>query len=104
MAIKGPGGAPFLSIEFGKKIDFEALVRNVNSSLKNEKLELSVEDCEPDCKSFYFEQETPNGNRFHYIVQSKNITFIISYLGNSELELDGKFVKNIGSQILENSI
>ena len=101
---KGPGGAPFLSIEFGTNIEYEALVQNVNASLKNEDLELSEEVCEPDCKSFYFEQETPNGNRFHYLVQSREITFIISYLGNGDLESDGNFVKNVGAQILENSI
>ena len=105
---KGPYDLPFLSIEFGKEIDHEELVNNVNNSLMEFGASLKEETCISNCKAFYVELTTKiKGEevyRYHYIAKSERFTFIISYGQTKGLEVGRQFVKNIASQVLNNGI
>jgi hypothetical protein len=99
----GPYSPPFLSMEFGKEISVGEVLKNINESLKSHGGEMVSEACSPDCQAYYFEGSTKVENKtaymYHYLVNTKNLTFIISYTDVISLEDGRGFVKNIGSQI-----
>lgn len=105
---KGPNDVPFLSIEFGKRVNPEQVIERVNSSIKQLEKSLREEKCSPDCRAYYVELSTPVNNitayRYHYIVQSEKLNFIILYGDKESLESGRKFVKEIATQILNNGI
>jgi hypothetical protein len=66
------------------------------------------EPCPSGCQAFYFEREIKSEGMlvfmYHYLVQSPDLTFIISYIDSVSIENGRKFIKNIGNQILSNKI
>jgi len=101
-----PNDVPFLSIEFGERVNPEQVIKRVNSAIKQFEKFLVEEQCSSSCQAYYVEIETKVENqsayRYHYVVKSKKLNFIISYGDKVSLEDGRVFVKSLAKQILQN--
>ncbi len=104
----GPNDVPFLSIEFGKKFNSTQVIDNVNSSLKQFGKSLEEDSCTHSCQAYFVEMEMEVENetlyRYHLVVRSERIGFIISYGDKRSLESGREFIKALGQEILQNVI
>ena len=99
---------PFLSVEFGKEQIPKSVIERLNRSIQQFDKSLKEESCSPSCRAFYVELSTTVNDvkvyRYHYIVESEKINFIISFGGKDSLESGRFFVKKIASQIINSGI
>ncbi len=93
----------FLTIDFTEERKIKELVPEINSFLSEFGGKLEEVECNQECISYYYEGErnTDNGVIFHYhkLVQTKSLTYIITYINDESLGKGRRFVNNINGQI-----
>lgn len=101
----GPSLPPFLSIEFGEKFSVKEIKNRINESINDK---MKKEECKPKCEAYFYESSQKVNDQiifiYHYLVATKSLSFVISYIDNSSLEEGRNFIKQLGQQIRDNSI